>query len=250
MQSKWLGRIGLTALVTGVVGSSSGMVGCAAERDPINRVQLNAIPKSFLVGADYTDAKDDPEFYARSMLIKVPYGESGADFLLFTNTHQLGLEDQVADPGRQARRSRLPSSASTGTDGQGSRTRRRPAPPTRPSRSRRTTASSSTSSGSRASSTSVAPTTRARVKSRTSSRRTTADRPWTQRDYVRVDFSKNLVTDGVRLRHAVAARRLQRQSTTRRSSSTSATRTTRTPRSSTSTRATSTSRTSCSRTRR
>ncbi len=86
MQSKWLGRIGLTALVTGVVGSSSGMVGCAAERDPINRVQLNAIPKSFLVGQDYSNPSDDPEFYARSMVIKVPYGESGSDFLMFTNT--------------------------------------------------------------------------------------------------------------------------------------------------------------------
>ena len=86
MKSKWLGRIGLTALVLGTVGSSSGMVGCAAERDPINRVQLNAIPKSFLVGANYTDAKDDPEFYARSMLIKVPYGQSGGDAELFTNS--------------------------------------------------------------------------------------------------------------------------------------------------------------------
>ncbi|MEA2750374.1 MAG: hypothetical protein QOI41_4517, partial [Myxococcales bacterium] len=86
MHSSWLGRIGLTALVMGVVGSSSGMVGCASERDPINRVQLNAIPKSFLVGENYTDAKDDPEFYARSMVIKVPYGESGSDFLMFTNT--------------------------------------------------------------------------------------------------------------------------------------------------------------------
>src|SRR3954454_3226310 len=86
MQSKWLGRIGLTALVMGVVGSSSGMVGCAAERDPIDRVQLNAIPKDFLVGKNYSDASDDPEFYARSMVIKVPYGESGSDFLMFTNT--------------------------------------------------------------------------------------------------------------------------------------------------------------------
>lgn len=86
MKSKWLGRIGLTALVLGTVGSSSGMVGCASERDPINRVQLNAIPKSFLVGANYTDAKDDPEFYARSMLIKVPYGQSGGDAELFTNS--------------------------------------------------------------------------------------------------------------------------------------------------------------------
>ena len=37
MESKWLGRIGLAALVIGVVGGSSGMVGCATERDPINR---------------------------------------------------------------------------------------------------------------------------------------------------------------------------------------------------------------------
>ena len=86
MKSKWLGRVGLTALVVGCAGSSSGMVGCAAQRDPINRVQLNAIPKSFLVGSNYTDAKDDPEFYARSMLIKVPYGQSGGDSLLFTNS--------------------------------------------------------------------------------------------------------------------------------------------------------------------
>ena len=86
MQSKWLGRIGLTALVMGVVGSSSGMVGCALERDPIDRVQLNAIPKSFLVGQDYSNPSDDPEFYARSMVVKVPYGESGSDFLMFTNT--------------------------------------------------------------------------------------------------------------------------------------------------------------------
>lgn len=86
MQSKWLGRVGLAALVFGVTGSSSGMVGCAAERDPINRVQANAIPKSFLVGGNYQDPADDPEFYARSMVINVPYGESGSDFLMFTNT--------------------------------------------------------------------------------------------------------------------------------------------------------------------
>ena len=86
MQSKWLGRIGLTALVAGVVGSSGGMVGCAAERDPINRVQLNAIPKSLFVGNNYSDPSDDPEFYARTMVVDVPYGESGSDFLMFTNT--------------------------------------------------------------------------------------------------------------------------------------------------------------------
>ncbi len=86
MHSKWLGRVGLMALVTGVVGGSSGMMGCAAERDPINRVQGNALPKSFFIGNDFQSPKDDPEFIARTMVIDVPYGESGSDFLMFTNT--------------------------------------------------------------------------------------------------------------------------------------------------------------------
>src|SRR4051812_43090104 len=86
MESKWLGRFALAALVIGASGASGMTAGCVAERDPINRVQLNAIPKSFLVGQDYANPSDDPEFYARSMVIKVPYGESGSDFLMFTNT--------------------------------------------------------------------------------------------------------------------------------------------------------------------
>jgi len=86
MHSNWFGRIGLTALVVGAIGSSTGAVGCAAERDPINRVQANAIPKSFFIGEKFDDTSDDPEFYARTMVIDVPYGESGASWGLFTNT--------------------------------------------------------------------------------------------------------------------------------------------------------------------
>jgi hypothetical protein len=86
MHSKWLGRIGLTALVAGIVGTSGGMVGCAAERDPIDRVQLGALPKAFFLGQDFSDPADDPEFYARTMVVDVPYGESGSSFLMFTNT--------------------------------------------------------------------------------------------------------------------------------------------------------------------
>lgn len=86
MASKWLGRMTLAALVLGTVSASGAMVGCAEERDPINRVQGNVFPKKFLVGDKYTDPSDDPEFYARTMVIDVPYGESGSDFLMFTNT--------------------------------------------------------------------------------------------------------------------------------------------------------------------
>ena len=33
---------------------SAGGLDCAQERDPINRVRENALPKSFFVGANYT----------------------------------------------------------------------------------------------------------------------------------------------------------------------------------------------------
>jgi len=66
MQSKWLGRIGLTALVLGVVGGSGTVSGCAAERDPINRVQPGVVDKSFFLGADLEDFRDDPEFRTKS----------------------------------------------------------------------------------------------------------------------------------------------------------------------------------------
>ncbi len=36
--------------------------GCASERAPINRVQPEALQKSFFVGASLTDDADDPQF--------------------------------------------------------------------------------------------------------------------------------------------------------------------------------------------
>lgn len=48
--------------------------GCAGERAPIDRVQPNALRKSFFVGKDLQDLGDDPEFYARATLVDVGYG--------------------------------------------------------------------------------------------------------------------------------------------------------------------------------
>jgi hypothetical protein len=192
MQSKWLGRIGLSALVMGVACSSGAMVGCAAERDPINRVQLNAIPKSFLVGTDYTDAKDDPEFYARSMLIRVPYGQSGGDSLLFTNSI-----NSVSKIKWQIQEDKLIGRVSferiVGTDGQGQKTTTNgAADPTKPLAQNDGLVVYEF-----------------RIESQFDIRRgynsqtgeennvveeNSSDRPWVQRDYVRVDFSKNMVT--------------------------------------------------------
>jgi hypothetical protein len=49
------------------------LVGCAEEREPINRVQPNALEKSFFVGR-IDDENDDPEFYFRSTIVDVDYG--------------------------------------------------------------------------------------------------------------------------------------------------------------------------------
>jgi hypothetical protein len=51
-----------------------GAPGCAEEREPINRVQANALAKSFFLGASLSDTADDPEFYMRGTIVDVGYG--------------------------------------------------------------------------------------------------------------------------------------------------------------------------------
>ncbi len=60
-------------------------VGCAEERDPINRVQPNALPKKFFVGEKLLDTSDDPEFWSQATLVDVGYG--AAQDGLFTSTY-------------------------------------------------------------------------------------------------------------------------------------------------------------------
>jgi hypothetical protein len=66
MQSKWFGKIGLTALVMGVALGSGTVAGCASERDPINRTQPGIVDKGFFLGESIDDFKDDPEFRTKS----------------------------------------------------------------------------------------------------------------------------------------------------------------------------------------
>ncbi len=66
-------RLSLMALVT-VIATSAG---CMEERDTISRVKPAALPKSFFVGSKLNDPSDDPEFYGRSILVQVDYGSSG-----------------------------------------------------------------------------------------------------------------------------------------------------------------------------
>ena len=48
-------------------------LGCATERPAINRVQPNALEKSFFVGPSLRDTSDDPEFFSAATIIDVPY---------------------------------------------------------------------------------------------------------------------------------------------------------------------------------
>jgi len=74
------------AVLVGVIGlAAAGTIGCAEERAPINRVQPNALAKSFFVGDDLKDPNDDPEFYARGTVVDVGYG--AAQDGLFTSTY-------------------------------------------------------------------------------------------------------------------------------------------------------------------
>ena len=63
--------------------AATATIGCAQERDPISRVQPRALKKSWFVG-DLKDPNDDPEFFARAMVIDAGYGV--AQDLLFTST--------------------------------------------------------------------------------------------------------------------------------------------------------------------
>ena len=60
----WLARSGLVLLAA----SACLAAGCAEERDPINRVQPNALPKTFFLGQDLKSASDDPEFRMKSFV--------------------------------------------------------------------------------------------------------------------------------------------------------------------------------------
>ena len=70
MSASFIRRLLICAVL--VLGANS----CASERAPINRVQANALEKSFFVGDDLADPKDNPEFYYRPTIVDVDYGAS------------------------------------------------------------------------------------------------------------------------------------------------------------------------------
>ncbi len=81
---QWL-RCAVVAFVA--VIATMSQVGCALEREPINRIQAGAVEKSFFVGRMLRDSTDDPEFYMRTTVVDVAAGAGGSG--LFTNSDSM-----------------------------------------------------------------------------------------------------------------------------------------------------------------
>ena len=68
MRSIWMARLSFAALVGSTIGGLS-MGGCASEREPNYRTQAGILDKSFFLGPDLQDSRDDPEFRTKSFNI-------------------------------------------------------------------------------------------------------------------------------------------------------------------------------------
>lgn len=83
-----LARFGLLSLAA----AAAFAAGCAEERDPINRVQANALPKSFFVGADLRSPDDDPEFRMKGFTVGSSVSQSAYTIGEFTAVDRVRWE--------------------------------------------------------------------------------------------------------------------------------------------------------------
>jgi len=154
-------------------------VGCAQERDPINRVQANALAKSFFVGDDLVDPTDNPEFWTQATLIDVGYGTQG---YLLTSTFTMNPSRIVWEITESHLFGRLAYERIEDTDGKGVGG---PTPDGQVVVAYKITKhfdikrSYNSSTG----------------EELNIVEENTADRPWYQREFFRVDWSTNLNTD-------------------------------------------------------
>jgi hypothetical protein len=173
-------------LLGALVASSSGVVGCAQERPPINRVQADALAKSFFVGADLKDISDDPEFYMRGTVVDVGYG--AAQDGLFTSTYAQPISRIRWEVTEDTLNARLAYERIQTTDSKGEQ--------------HDGWVKKATNDGQIVASYKI----RSHFDIRRAYNPTTgeeqniveensSDRPWYQREYFRVDWSQNLATD-------------------------------------------------------
>ncbi len=156
------------------------IAGCAMERAPVDRVQPYALEKSSFVGEDFSDSSDNPEFWTQATLIDVGYG--AAQDGLFTSTYAQPMSRLKWQITEDLLLGRLAYERIENSDGKG--------------------AGRATSEGVIVVAFTIEkhfdivraynPTTGEKLNI---IEENTTDRPWLEREYMRVDWSKNLNTD-------------------------------------------------------
>jgi hypothetical protein len=175
----WFAALSLVVIV-------GGAAGCAQERAPINRVQANALDKSFFVGPDLASTADDPEFYKRGTVVDVVYG-AGQDGL-FTSSYAEPVSRIRWEITEDTLNARLSYERISGTDDKGN--------------AYSGASPKATNDGQIVASYKIEshfdikhdynPQTGEQLNIIVEN---TTDRPWYERQYFRIDWSKNLVTD-------------------------------------------------------
>ncbi|WP_437808198.1 hypothetical protein [Sorangium sp. So ce1078] len=112
-----MNRIFKRAVLLGTVALSVVGAGCAEERPSIRKVQSDALAKSFFVGGSLDDIADDPEFYMRGTVIDVGYG--AAQDGLFTSTYAQPVSRIKWEITEHQINARLAYERIEGTDGKG-----------------------------------------------------------------------------------------------------------------------------------
>jgi hypothetical protein len=159
----------------------AAIFGCAGERDPIDRVQPYALEKALFVGQDLQDPADNPEFWTQGTLVDVGgYGASQDG--LFVSTYAQSLSRMKWQITEDTLLGRLAYERIEGSDGKG--------------------VGKATNDGTIVVAFRIEkhfdivkaynPTTGEELNILEEN---VSDRPWYQRKYMRVDWSKNLATD-------------------------------------------------------
>ena len=154
--------------------------GCAEERAPIDRVQPYALDKTHFVGHDLTDPADNPEFWSQVTMVDVGYGAGSESLFTSTDSQRLSrIRFQITEDLLLAR---LAYERIEGSDGKG--------------------VGAKTDEGIVVAAFAIEKhfdivkdynsTTGEEVNVLMEN---DADRPWNERHFMRVDFSRNLNTD-------------------------------------------------------
>lgn len=180
------------------VGCSVLGPACAGERDPINQVDLGALPKAFFVGEKLEDATDDPEFYFRTTVVDVSAG-AGSEGLFTSSDSQptVRIRWEITNDKLVAR---LAYELVDDTDEKGTTGAARNDEP-RPAAGQKVPSRTTTDGQVVAAFTITKQFDIRRDYNHQTGEENNAivendtDRPWNQREFIRVDWSKNLVTD-------------------------------------------------------